>query len=193
MRLHSFKSRAVAGASVLALASGVLVGTAFAGGGHDAGNVRAVIELNSAKAPNFGVLDLGKPGQGDRVSSIENLSTEFAQVEGTCTWGSPRFQIEVETAAHTTKNIFVALGDAPNFTCTPGWHDSGNLADDGAVWDTSQLGSGEQYNTAGNAKAEYGDLKVADVILVLDGPANQSFVFANPTVNNHTREANIKG
>jgi len=191
MRLHSLKSRAVAGASVLALASGVLAGTAFAGG-HDGGNSRAVIELSSTTAPNYGVLDLGKPGHGDRVSSIENLSSEFAEVEGTCGVGSPRFQIEVETAAHTTKNIFVYLGDYPQFGCTPGWHDSGNLADPDASWDTSQIG-GTFYDTAGNAKAEFGDLKVVDVVLVVDGNGDQSFVFANPTVNNKTREANIKG
>jgi hypothetical protein len=193
MRLHSFKARSFAGAAALALAaSGILAGTAFAAVGHDAGNTRAVIELNSANDPHFAVLDLGKPGHGDRVSSIENLSTQFAQVEGTCTWGSPRFQIEVETAPHTTKNIFVYLGDYPNFTCTPGWHDSGNLAAPNTSWDTSQLG-GTFYDTAGNAVANYGDLKVSDVTLVLDGPGDQSFVFANTTVNNHSRGATIHG
>jgi hypothetical protein len=178
--------------AALVAAFGIGATVAFAGG-HGGGNSGGVIELSSINSPYYGFVDLHKPGHGDTVSSISTLSTQFAAIAGSeCGLGSPRFSIEVQVSDHptVTKNIFVYLGSAPNFnSCTPGWQDSGNLAADDTSWDTSQLG-GNFYDTAGNARAEFGNDKVVGVSLVVDGP-NQDFVFSDVTVNDHVLNAHL--
>jgi hypothetical protein len=117
---------------VFVAAFGIAATVAFAGG--SGGNAGGVVELSSINPPSYGFVDLHKPGRGDSLSTITNLSTRFAAIAGSqCGSGSPRFSITVQVADHptVTKNIFVYLGGAPNFnSCTPGWQASGNLASD---------------------------------------------------------------
>jgi hypothetical protein len=182
------------------LALGVLVAafgigaTVALAGGPGGGNARGVVELSSISSPYYGFVDLHKPGHGDSLSSISNLSTQFAAIAGSqCGSGSPRFSITVQVSDHptVTKNIFVYLGSAPNFdSCTPGWQGSGNLASDSTSWDTSQLDGGAFYDTAAGARAKYGNDKVVDVSLVVDGP-NQDFVFSDITLNDRVLNAHL--
>jgi len=190
MGMNITKGRAAVAVATTAIAVGSAAGVAYAAG-HDAGDTRAVIELSAVGDSGFGVLDLGKPGDGNRLSSIKTLSTDFAALAGSdCGSGTPRFQIAVETPSGENKNVFVYLGAYPNYTgCTPGWQHSGNLADPSTRWDTSQLG-GTFYDPADHAVATFGTYKVVGVSVVVEGDG-QDFVFNGAEVNGHSRSAHI--
>ena len=57
--------------------------------------------------PGFGGVDFTVPA-GLTVADLENLSTDYKFVAGTCGGGSPRFQINV-TNGTISKNIFVYI------------------------------------------------------------------------------------
>lgn len=103
-------------------------------------------------------------------ASIATLSAEFNVTDDDCSGGSPRFQVEVETASGA-KNVFVYLGPTPSFTgCSQNaWISSGNLvgSTDGR-FDTSQVQSGTQVSTYAQALALVGSLTVNRISIVVD-------------------------
>jgi hypothetical protein len=104
------------------------------------------------------------------LSTLEVLSTDYMFTAGSCGGGSPRFQINVQTASGT-KNIFVYIGPPPNYTgCAAGvWANTGDLLETALFVDTSQLPGGTFYDTWGSALAKYGTLTVSGIQLVADG------------------------
>lgn len=130
--------------------------------GHNSPNSAEL--TSSAAGTGYGGVDLTVP-EGLTVSDIETLSTWFYFEQGSCGGGSPRFQINTAEG-----NIFVYLGDYPNYTNCPQnvWINSGNLVDDADYVDTSQIG-GTFYQTWADAVAAFGDLEVTGIQLVNDG------------------------
>jgi hypothetical protein len=100
---------------------------------------------------------------GTTVSDLESLEANIKKIVGNCGGGAPRFSIETAEG-----NIFVYLGDAPNFnTCADG--STGNLLDDEDLRvDTTQVG-GTFYDTWANAQTLVGNEEITSLSLVLDG------------------------
>jgi hypothetical protein len=180
-------------AAVLASAALAATGTPFGGATQSNGVLTLVSNTgdsgtaNDASGANF-------TGTGvTTFSSIANLSTEFNVTDDDCMGGSPRFQIQVQTASGP-KNVFVYLGPAPSFSCcSPNvWITSGNLigSTDGR-FDTSQVQAGTQVSTYAQANALVGSLQVTGISLVVDSgwaftDKEQTVMVRNVKINDST-------
>lgn len=155
----------------------------FGGATLDDGRVTLV---SNATVPSSGIsFELEA---GTTVSDIDWLSAVL--VEAACGGGSPRFQIN--TAAG---NIFVYLGDAPNFTtCATG--NTGNLlATADLRVDTSQVG-GTFYDTWAHAEALVGGQLVTDLLFVVDSGwmlGSQTVVVESVRINDTTIDFDAPG
>jgi hypothetical protein len=180
-------------AAVLTSAALAATGTPFGGATQSDGVLTLVSNTgdsgsaNDASGANF-------TGTGvTTFSSITTLSTEFDVTDDDCSGGSPRFQIQVQTASGA-KNVFVYLGPAPSFTgCSPNvWIASGNLigSTDGR-YDTSQVQAGTQVSTYAQAKALVGNFQVTGISLVVDSgwafaDKEQTVMVRNVKINDST-------
>ena len=126
-------------------------------------------------------------------ASLAALSAEFNVTDDDCSGGSPRFQLEVQTASGA-KNVFVYLGPTPSFTgCSQNvWIASGNLvgSTDGR-FDTSQVQAGTQVSTYAQALALVGSLPVTKLSVVVDSgwafpDKEQTVEIRNVTINGST-------
>lgn len=142
------------------------------GGGTTIANGQATLVSNSSSA--FSYLTYNDLG-GQQVDNLNELSADVvsAQYGG----GAPRFSIEVSNGT-TTRDIFVYLGDLPNYT-SGGTGNTGNLLDstvNGARVDSTQLG-GPFYGTwqdALSAAASSGYSTITGISVVVDGNWAQS-------------------
>jgi hypothetical protein len=123
-------------------------------------------------------------------SQISQLSTDYNTMVGSCGGGSPRFQVTVDLGGGVLKNVFVYIGDAPNFSCpaaASAWQSTGNLiASADKRFDTTHVG-GTFYDTFSGALALVGDKPVVYVTLVVDSGwlfGNEVVLVKNVTVNN---------
>jgi len=180
-------------AAVLTGAALAATGTPFGGATQSDGVLTLVSNTgdsssaNDASGANF-------TGTGvTTFSSIATLSTEFDVTDDDCMGGSPRFQIQVQTASGP-KNVFVYLGPAPSFSgCSPNvWITSGNLigSTDGR-FDTSQVQAGTQVSTYAQANALVGSLQVTGISLVVDSgwafaDKEQTVMVRNVKINDST-------
>lgn len=116
---------------------------------------------------------------GAVVSALDSLAATYEAVVGDCGGGAPRFQVNT-----TEGNVFVYLGDAPNFqTCDGG--STGNLIDDEDLRvDASQVG-GSQYDTWADVEELIGDEEITNLLLIVDGgfTGDQEFAFSSAQVN----------
>lgn len=159
-----FVALAVPGSALAAL-SGV-------GGGTTIANGQAMLVSNAASPYSYlSFNDLN----GQPVASLNELSADVLSA----TWGggSPRFSVEVSNGT-TTKDIFVYLGDLPNYTSGTAT-DTGNLLDanvNGARVDSTQVGGPfyGTWNDAVTAASESGYGTISDVSFVVDGDWAQS-------------------
>ena len=159
-----FVALAVPGSALAAL-SGV-------GGGTTIANGQATLVSNLTSPYSYLSFD---DMNGQPVDSLHELSADVLSA----TWGggSPRFSVEVSNGT-TTKDIFVYLGDPPNYTSGTAT-DTGNLLDadvNGARVDSTQVG-GPFYGTwsdATTAASESGYGTISDVSFVVDGDWAQS-------------------
>lgn len=197
------KAQAALAAAITTVA---MAGTGVAlAAGHTAGDTHGVIDMSSVGYSSYSVLDLGKPGHGDRFSDIDNLSLDYAAIAGGCLGGSPRFVVEVQDPAdHSNVEYLQAyVGDPTSFTCAPGagWNSSPNYA---------AAGSGNRWAVPpnNNTYVDYGDSsvqafanwKVTDVALIVDsgwvfGENDvQDIAVNNVTLNDHvaTGEVHVK-
>jgi hypothetical protein len=119
--------------------------------------------------PGFGGVDFTIPA-GLTVADLNNLSTDYKFVVGSCRDGSPRFQVNV-TNGTVSGNIFIYIGSPPSYTGCPQniWLNTGNLATPISVVDTSQLPLGTFYDVYGAAQTKYGSYQVTGIQLVADG------------------------
>jgi hypothetical protein len=98
-----------------------------------------------------------------KVKDIRQLIASFDYTTGQSIGGSLRWSIRVSP----TQSIWVYYGDAPNWTGEGGsgvnlWDATDNR------FDTSQLAPGTQYNTKANVLAQWGELDVMRISLVVD-------------------------
>jgi len=194
-RLPTTLAAVTAVAALLATAALAATGTPFGGATTSNGvltlvsNTGDAASANDASGANF-------TGTGvTTFASIATLSTEFNVTDDDCSSGSPRFQIQVQTASGP-KNVFVYLGPAPSFTgCSPNvWITSGNLIDSSSTegrFDTSQVQAGTQVSTYAQAKAVVGNLQVTGISLVVDSgwafaDKEQTVMVRNVKINDST-------
>lgn len=175
------------------------IGTALAAAGYSLfGDAQLVSPGNSSptaaqirydpSGPGFGGVDFTIPS-GLTVAGLNNLATDYKFVAGSCSGGSPRFQINV-TNGPTSGNIFVYIGPPPSYTgCAPGiWLNTGNLAAPTNLVDTSQLPLGSFYDPYANAQLKYGSYQVTGIQVVADGFSGilQTTHVDNVQINNTT-------
>ena len=173
-----FVALAVPGSALAALSGG---------GGTTIANGQATLVSNATSPYSYLSFD---DLNGQPVDSLTELSADVAWA----TWGggSPRFSVEVSNGT-TTKDIFVYLGDLPNYTTSATTGDTGNLLNadvNGARVDSTQVG-GPFYGTWSDAvtAAHDGDYgTITDVSFVVDGDwaqpsGSQTVVLDNASIN----------
>lgn len=132
--------------------------------------------------------------RGNQTFTLDDLKTLSAILwvtEGGVGGGSPRFSIglDEDDDGEADANVFVYIGDAPNFTQDTGLIFTGNLLTKTDLRvDTSQIG-GTFYDTYANAIELAGDAEVVSVDLVVDSGWSfdegvQSVLVFNVQVNN---------
>jgi hypothetical protein len=106
------------------------------------------------------------------LDELKNLSVTYQVIAGGIGGGSPRFSIALDTDGdgESNGNVFVYIGDAPNFTSgTTGLVSTGNLlASDDLRFDASQVG-GTFYMTYDEVLDLVGDAEVLSVDFAVDG------------------------
>jgi hypothetical protein len=122
---------------------------------------------------------------GTTFADLNELSTDFLFTAGTCTAGSPRFQIRVVDPVLGPRNIFVYLGPPPTYSpCpTPDYVNTGDLLEGVNPIDTSQLTGGTFYDPYAAALLKYGSYIVTRVSLVVDPGYGQVVRFDNTVVD----------
>jgi hypothetical protein len=133
-------------------------------------------------------------------TDLQQLSTDWLFVQGSCGGGSPRFSLNVTTSSGQSANVFVYIGTLPFGTGCPldVETNSGNLAQPGGpgdvpgTWDSAQIVSGTQVSTysATLALAIAGGWTITGIQLVLDAgwafpPNGQAVIVDSVTVNDH--------
>lgn len=131
---------------------------------HPGDNSLTAVQLRSV-GTGFGGIDFSIPA-GLTLSEIQKLSTDYEFTTGSCGGGAPRFSINVGGV-----NAFVYIGPPPSYTgCPPNvWANTGNLATQASLVDTSQLPGGAFYDTFAAADLKYGSEVVTGIQLVTDG------------------------
>lgn len=126
---------------------------------------------------------------GTTFADLDALSTDYQFVAGTCTAGSPRFQVAVEDpVSGDTGNIFVYIGPPPSYTPCPAptYVNTGDLLEGVNPIDTTQLDGGAFYDPYTTALAKYGSYNVVSVSLVVDPGYGQIVDFDNTVVDETT-------
>src|SRR5713101_3764517 len=163
------------------------------------GTEKHAVLLRSGFSPaTFAGIDIGVPA-GMAFSDLNELSTDWLFVEGSCGGGSPRFQVNVTTSSGQSGNVFVYIGPSPFGTGCPTdlEMNSGNLAQPGApgdvpgTWDSSQIAPGTQVSTysATLALAVAGGWTITGIQLVVDAgwafpPNGQAVIVDRVSVSN---------
>jgi hypothetical protein len=178
---------------VLAAAGYAATATPF-GGATTSGGVLTLVSATGDASTANDASGVSFSGTGvTTFASVATLSAEFDVTDDDCAGGSPRFQIQVQTASGA-KNVFVYLGPTPSFTgCSQNvWIASGNLvgSTDGR-FDTSQVQSGTQVSTYAQALALVGSMQVTGISLVVDSgwafaDKEQTVMVRNVRINQST-------
>jgi hypothetical protein len=174
-----------------AIAFLLLPGTALAASYHLFGDAEIVspghnslhaVEADGTTTGSGVVFDVPS---GTTFADLDALSTDYRFVQGTCTAGSPRFQVRVQVPNDGERNIFVYIGPPPNYTpCpTPDYVNTGDLLEGVNPLDTSQLPGGTFYDPYPAALAKYGNYTVVRVSLVVDPTYGQVVRFDNTVVD----------
>lgn len=121
-------------------------------------------------------------------AGLTNLSADYSMPTGCFAGGSPRFQVRLDTNNDNIAdgNVFVYWGTVPNYNdCpTPGWHNTGDLINDGAArFDTTQFPGGAFYSTHAQAVALLGGATVMRITAVVDASWSQDQVVYVDNVN----------
>lgn len=150
---------------------------------HPGDNSPTAVQLVWSSAQPFGGVDYGIPA-GLTVSQLNNLSTDYKFTQGTCSQGSPRFQINVDGM-----NVFAYLG--PQFPSTnpcagATYSNSTNVISPASLVDATQLGNG--YETWAAFQAQHATDAVTGIQLVVDGftTPNITAQFDNTQINDQT-------
>lgn len=151
-------------------------------------------DVTQTSDDQYGVIEYTPRRKGKNVlelDELKKLSVTYQVIAGGHGGGSPRFSIGLDTDGdgEINGNVFVYLGDPPNFTSgTTGLISTGNLlADDDLRFDATQLG-GDFYMTFDEVVDLVGDAEVLSVDFVVDAGwavgGVQSVVVTQLQVNN---------
>jgi hypothetical protein len=109
---------------------------------------------------------------GQTFADFTTLSTDYKFEQGSCTGGSPRFQINVvDPNDNTEKNIFAYFGpDSGGAPCVTNgaWANTGDFLEVNRILDTTQLTGGTFYDPYASALAKYGSWTVTGIQVVED-------------------------
>jgi|SRR5579883_1583559 len=151
---------------------------------HPGDNSPTAVQLSYDGVSSYGGIDFATSGL--TVGQLNNLSTDFKFTQGTCSQGSPRFQINVDG-----KNVFVYLGPQfPSLTnpCAGAtYSNSTNVISPTSLVDATQLGDG--YETWAAFQSQHGGDAVTGIQLVVDGYLPGAAItaqFDNVMINNTT-------
>lgn len=183
---------AVAVTAIAAVGSGYALfgGATYVSPGNASNRaVRLVADLsNTSTADDYSGVDFHVPA-GLTFADLQKLSTDYKLTQGTCSGGSPRFQINVlDPSTNSLKNIFAYIGPPPNYTGCPAnvWLNSGNLLSPANLIDTGQLSGGVFYDPVTAAVAKFGSYSVVGIQLVADTFAASQTVIVDNTMINDT-------
>jgi hypothetical protein len=146
------------------------------------GNPGNAVQLVYSATQPYGGVDYTVSGL--TVAGLNNLSTDYKFTEGTCSQGSPRFQINVNGS-----NVFAYLGNqTPSTNPCAGatYSNSTNVISPSSMVDATQLGGG--YETWAQFQADHGSDAVTGIQLVVDGFTSQYITaqFDNTMINDAT-------
>lgn len=132
---------------------------------HPGEDSKTAVQLIWSPSQPFGGVDFSIPANLT-VGQLNNLSTDFKFTQGTCSQGSPRFQINVNGG-----NVFVYLGPQfPSVTnpCAGAtYSNSTNVIGPASLVDATQVGG--TYETWSAFQASNGSAPVTGIQLVVDG------------------------
>jgi hypothetical protein len=136
----------------------------------------------------WGAVNLAIPS-GLTIGQLNNLSTDYKFVLGSCWGGSPRFEAWVTTPAGPTVKLFFYIGPASTAwtQCPTGvWANTGNLASPTTLVEDTELVGHISYEPYSTVQANYGSYPVTAVYLDADGgwAGAQTVDFDNTQVNN---------
>lgn len=155
---------------------------------HPGHNSPTAAEASYDGVSSYGGVDFSTPS-GLTVSQLSNFGTDYQFTVGSCQTGSPRLVATV-TNGTNTGNINFYIGPPPSYTgCATGiWTNTGNLASPATLVDTSQLPSGNFYDTYAAAQTKYGSYTITDLFVVIDGfnGVPQTAEFDNVMINSTT-------
>jgi hypothetical protein len=137
----------------------------------------------------YGGLNFDVPKQPITFSQMTQLQTDYEMSWGSCSGGSPRWQVNVLPPGTTVndqtkkqaKNIFVYFGSVPTSgsnacpeadgseTNSGNYIGSGGPGDVPGRYDTSQLAPGTQISNYTATNSAFGDWEVVGIQLVVDG------------------------
>ena len=145
---------------------------------------QTAVQATWSPSQPYGGIDYGLTS-GLTVSGLNTLSTDFKFTDGTCSQGSPRFQINV-----LGQNVFAYLGPQfPSVTnpCAGAtYSNSTNVISPTSLVDATQLGNG--YETWAAFQAQHSADAVTGIQLVVDGftTPNITAQFDNTVINDTT-------
>ena len=200
----SLRANALAIFILLALAALPAYGAStLFGNASETSEYITLVSQNSADPDVFSAGVLFDDLNGNTVSSLTALGTDYNVTDDDCAGGSPRFQIRVDMNGDglntsADKNIFIYIGPSPSFSgCTQNtWVGTGNLlSSPDPRFDTSQIG-GTFYDTWANALSLVGTKNILKISLVIDsswafGDGEQTVLVDNIVVNGTTYDFTI--
>lgn len=171
-------SALLGGAAVMIIASSAFAASSLFGSAlNDDGVIKTVSNTSNLDATDdFGGIAFDD-ANGTTFASLTELSTDYNVTDDDCGWGSPRFQIRMDTDGDNVSNgnIFIYMGPVPSFSgCMQDmWGNTGNLiGSTDTRFDLTQLG-GPFYGTYADALALVGDDTILRISLVTDGGGSQ--------------------
>ncbi len=176
--LKKIFSALIGGAAVMMIASGAMAASTLLGSAvNDDGVIKTVSNTsNTSTADDFGGISFDD-ANGTTFGSLTELSTDYNVTDDDCGWGSPRFQVRIDTNGDSVADgsIFIYMGPVPSFTgCMQDmWVNTGNLiGSTDTRFDLTQFG-GPFYGTYSDALALLGDDTILRISLVTDGGGSQ--------------------
>jgi hypothetical protein len=156
---------------------------------HPGDNSQTAVQLWSSGSGSsliWGAIGFAVPSKMT-FSDVNNLSTDYKFVQGSCWQGSPRFTVGISNGTPNATETWFYIGPSPSYTGCPSgvWSNTGNLASPTSPVDDSALPGGSPTDTFAGAQAKYGSYSVNYIAIDVDGGAggNQTVDFDNTRVN----------
>jgi hypothetical protein len=128
----------------------------------------------------YGLVSVSFP-KNTTFSQLTSLSTDYNLTQGMCAGGSPRYQIDLQGGTF----FYVNFGTPPYGGCPAGPNSEPEII--GGTTPQWQVNNGNTFMTYAQVKAAYGNTKILDVQIAVDGgwanSGTQQAVISNWNVN----------